>query len=115
MKLTLELGNAARGAAPHFGSGFVVIQHGGRFVAIICGIKAPHDGAVAVVEDGRLRFSVETEKLGNGERYSSLGSLQQVTDILAGEGLSPADVSTSLSSTPPARLRIFVLTRLVRP
>lgn len=59
---------------------------------IICGIKASHDGAVAVVEDGRLRFSVETEKLGNGERYGSLGSLQQVTDILSGEGLSPSDV-----------------------
>jgi carbamoyltransferase len=59
---------------------------------IICGIKASHDGAVAVVEDGRLRFSVETEKLGNGERYSSLGGLQQVTDILASEGLSPGDV-----------------------
>ncbi|MDT7726090.1 MAG: carbamoyltransferase [Actinomycetota bacterium] len=59
---------------------------------IICGIKASHDGAVAVVEDGRLRFSVETEKLGNGERYGSLGNLQQVTDILAGEGLSPSDV-----------------------
>ncbi|WP_216206224.1 carbamoyltransferase N-terminal domain-containing protein [Amycolatopsis aidingensis] len=59
---------------------------------IICGIKASHDGAVAVVEDGRLRFSVEIEKLGSGERYSSLGSLQQVTDILAGDGLSPSDV-----------------------
>jgi carbamoyltransferase len=38
---------------------------------IICGIKASHDGAVAVVEDGRLRFSVETEKLGNGESAAS--------------------------------------------
>mgnify|MGYP003899036269 CR=1 FL=1 len=59
---------------------------------IICGIKASHDGAVAVVEDGSLRFSVETEKLSNGERYSSLGGLQQVTDVLADEGLSPGDV-----------------------
>ncbi|MYW90737.1 hypothetical protein G3I59_08960 [Amycolatopsis rubida] len=59
---------------------------------IICGIKASHDGAVAVIEDGRLRFSVETEKLGNGERYSSLGGVEQVTDILAGEGLSPSDI-----------------------
>jgi len=59
---------------------------------IIRGIKASHDGAVAVVEDGRLRFSVETEKLGNGGRYGSLGSLQQVTDILAGEAVSPSDV-----------------------
>lgn len=59
---------------------------------LICGIKASHDGGVAVIEDGRLRFSVETEKLDNGERYSSLADLRQVTEILAGEGLSPDDV-----------------------
>jgi carbamoyltransferase len=59
---------------------------------ITCGIKASHDGAVAVVEDGRLRFSVETEKIDNGARHSSLDDLRRVTEILAREGLSPADV-----------------------
>jgi carbamoyltransferase len=58
----------------------------------ICGIKASHDGAVAVIEDGHLRFSIETEKLDNGERYSSLGDLQRVLDILASEGVSPAEI-----------------------
>ncbi|MFD7898241.1 carbamoyltransferase N-terminal domain-containing protein [Streptomyces sp. NPDC059743] len=59
---------------------------------LICGIKASHDGAVAVIEDGRLLFSVEIEKLKNGERYSSLGDLRRVTEILAAEGLSPSDI-----------------------
>ncbi|MEV0617678.1 carbamoyltransferase N-terminal domain-containing protein [Nonomuraea sp. NPDC050404] len=59
---------------------------------LICGIKASHDGAVAVIENGRLRFSIETEKLDNGERYSSLDDLRRVTGILAAEGLSPGDV-----------------------
>ncbi|WP_327733453.1 nodulation protein NodU [Streptomyces nojiriensis] len=59
---------------------------------IICGIKASHDGAIAVIEDGRLRFSVEMEKLDNGDRYSSLDDLRRVTDILLHEGLSPGDV-----------------------
>ncbi|MEU7206525.1 carbamoyltransferase N-terminal domain-containing protein [Streptomyces sp. NPDC045470] len=59
---------------------------------IICGIKASHDGAVAVIEDGRLRFSVETEKIDNGARYSSLDDLRYVTEILAREGLSPENV-----------------------
>ncbi|MFF5563665.1 carbamoyltransferase N-terminal domain-containing protein [Streptomyces sp. NPDC012623] len=59
---------------------------------LICGIKASHDGGVAVIEDGRLLFSVEIEKLNNGERYSALGDLGRVADILAAEGLSPADV-----------------------
>lgn len=59
---------------------------------IICGIKASHDGGVAVIEDGNLRLSVEVEKLSNGARYSSLEDLQRVIDILAAEGLSPSDV-----------------------
>ncbi|MEE1796543.1 carbamoyltransferase N-terminal domain-containing protein [Streptomyces sp. BE308] len=59
---------------------------------LICGIKATHDGAVAVIEDGRLLFSIETEKIENGDRYSSLGDLRKVSDILDREGLSPADV-----------------------
>lgn len=59
---------------------------------LICGIKASHDGGVAVIEDGRLLFSYEIEKIGNGERYSSLGDLNRVTEILAAEGLAPGDV-----------------------
>ncbi|GGN43709.1 carbamoyltransferase N-terminal domain-containing protein [Streptomyces fuscichromogenes] len=59
---------------------------------LICGIKASHDGAVAVIENGRLLFSVEMEKLNNGERYSSLGDVKRVAEVLANEGLSPTDV-----------------------
>lgn len=58
----------------------------------ICGIKASHDGGIAVIEDGRLLFSYEIEKLGNGERYSALGDLDRVTEILAAEGLEPSDI-----------------------
>ncbi|MFE0177182.1 carbamoyltransferase N-terminal domain-containing protein [Streptomyces sp. NPDC059002] len=80
---------------------------------IICGVKLTHDGAVAVIEDGRLRFSIEAEKIENGARYSALGSLQRVLDILAHEGLSPADVdqfvidgwyTTGASGTPAITL-----------
>jgi carbamoyltransferase len=59
---------------------------------IICGIKASHDGGIAVVEDNRLLFSIEIEKLENGLRYSSLESLEQVSQILLSEGLKPSDV-----------------------
>ncbi|MFD4669583.1 carbamoyltransferase N-terminal domain-containing protein [Lentzea sp. NPDC058450] len=58
----------------------------------ICGIKASHDGGVAVIEDGRLLFSYEIEKLNNGERYSSLGSMERVAEILAAEGLKLSDI-----------------------
>ena len=59
---------------------------------IICGIKASHDGAVAVIEDGRLRFSVEMEKIANGARHSPLGDLRRISEILAREGLSAGAV-----------------------
>lgn len=85
---------------------------------LICGIKVTHDGGVAVIEDGQLRFSTEIEKLGNGERYSSLGDLERVTELLRSEGLEPADVdqfvvdgwftgdgSEQVVSTEPSRIR----------
>lgn len=59
---------------------------------VICGIKVSHDGGVAVVEDDRLVFSIEMEKLGNGLRYSTLGDLDRVAEILRSEGLEPADI-----------------------
>ncbi len=59
---------------------------------LICGIKMSHDGAVAVIDGNRLLFSIEVEKLDNGLRYSSLGSLDRVAQILGSEGVDPAVV-----------------------
>jgi len=58
----------------------------------ICGIKFGHDGAVAVIEDGRLLFSVELEKLGNGLRHSLLADMQVALDLLAGGGFARGDI-----------------------
>jgi len=58
----------------------------------ICGIKFGHDGAVAVIEDGRLLFSVELEKLGNGIRHSPLADMQVVLGLLAGGGFAREDI-----------------------
>jgi carbamoyltransferase len=59
---------------------------------LICGIKASHDGGVALIDGDRLVFSVEVEKLGNGLRYSPLGDLNRVGEILAAENVDPNDV-----------------------
>jgi carbamoyltransferase len=59
---------------------------------IICGIKVSHDAGIAVIEDDRLLFSIEIEKLENGPRYSSLGDLERVAEILHAEGMKPSDV-----------------------
>ncbi|RXG95862.1 nodulation protein NodU [Bradyrhizobium vignae] len=58
----------------------------------ICGIKLTHDGAIAVVEDGRLVFCTEQEKCGNGPRYQSVENLDAVVLALAEHGLDPRDI-----------------------
>ncbi|MFF2812852.1 carbamoyltransferase N-terminal domain-containing protein [Streptomyces sp. NPDC058000] len=59
---------------------------------LICGIKVSHDGGIAVIDGNRLVFSVETEKIGNFPRYSPLGDLRRVSDILRSEGMEPEDI-----------------------
>jgi carbamoyltransferase len=59
---------------------------------LICGIKISHDAGIAVIDDNKLLFSIEVEKLENGLRYSSLGDLDRVGQILKLEGLDPSDI-----------------------
>ena len=59
---------------------------------IICGIKLTHDGGVALIEDGQLRFSVEMEKISGNPRYASLDHLRRVTQALSDFGYGVADV-----------------------
>ncbi|VIO79159.1 nodulation protein NodU [Bradyrhizobium ivorense] len=58
----------------------------------ICGIKLTHDGAIAVVEDGKLVFCTEQEKRGNNPRYQSVDNLDAVVLALAEHGLDPRDI-----------------------
>ncbi|GAA4271396.1 carbamoyltransferase N-terminal domain-containing protein [Aquimarina gracilis] len=39
---------------------------------IICGLKLTHDGAIALIDNDKLIFSYEMEKLNNNPRFSSL-------------------------------------------
>ncbi|WP_284275567.1 carbamoyltransferase N-terminal domain-containing protein [Bradyrhizobium iriomotense] len=58
----------------------------------ICGIKLGHDGAIALVESGRLAFCVEQEKRGNNRRYQAIDNFDSIVDDLAEHGLDPRDV-----------------------
>lgn len=58
----------------------------------ICGLKVTHDGAIALVEDGRLIFSVEQEKLGNNRRYQPIRELDVVSQTLAQFGYRLDDI-----------------------
>lgn len=59
---------------------------------LICGIKVSHDGGIAVIADGRLLFSIEMEKLKNGRRYSDLGDLAEIAELLRAQGVDPRDI-----------------------
>lgn len=58
----------------------------------ICGIKLGHDGSVALIEDGRLRFSIELEKLDNQVRHCPLTNLDAIFSTLRGEGVAREDI-----------------------
>lgn len=58
----------------------------------ICGLKLTHDGAIALVEDGRLVFCVEQEKRSNNPRYQRIDKLDAVVLTLAEHGLDLRDV-----------------------
>jgi carbamoyltransferase len=84
----------------------------------ICGLGLGHDGAVALIEDGRLVFSVELEKLDNQPRFARAGTQPgfvtrtlaefgyqpQAIDVLAIDG-DPAEAASAWGRYPlPARV-----------
>lgn len=67
----------------------------GRYqVTLTLGLKLTHDAAVAVIEDGVLRFSIEMEKIRNAERHAMMSSEpeRQIRDVLLEEGLVASDI-----------------------
>jgi carbamoyltransferase len=54
---------------------------------IICSLKLTHDGTIALIDNGKLIFSYEMEKLNNNPRYSELSSLytEQLLDSILNE------------------------------
>jgi carbamoyltransferase len=59
---------------------------------IICGLKLTHDGAVALLEDNKLMFSIEMEKLDNNPRYTSILDTAVIEKILTDNGYSVSEV-----------------------
>lgn len=60
---------------------------------IICGIKFTHDAAVAVIEDNKLLFCVELEKIDNAPRHTTAKTMAQVARILQQQGIDRVDVT----------------------
>jgi len=59
---------------------------------LICGLKLTHDGAIALIEDNRLVFSTEIEKLNNNPRYASIEDAMLIKEVLGTEGYQLSDI-----------------------
>ncbi|MCW3072412.1 MAG: hypothetical protein JWO44_2302 [Bacteroidetes bacterium] len=58
----------------------------------ICGIKLTHDGSVALIDNGKLIFSYEMEKVGNSARFSEIEDVNIIPVILAEYGYRMEDI-----------------------
>lgn len=58
----------------------------------ICGLKLTHDGSVALIEDNKLLFSIELEKIRNNARYTSIEDTQLIETILRDQGYSLSEI-----------------------
>lgn len=59
---------------------------------IICGIKLTHDGAVSLIENNRLVFCVELEKVNNNPRFQQILDTNTVAEILEEHGYKLEDI-----------------------
>ena len=59
---------------------------------IICGIKLTHDGSVALIEDGKLMFNIELEKLKNNPRFQEIEDTAIIKETLVENGYDISDV-----------------------
>lgn len=59
---------------------------------LTCGLKLTHDGAVALIDDNRLVFSVEMEKLDNNKRHSDIPDTSLIERVLNEFGYQVADI-----------------------
>jgi carbamoyltransferase len=59
---------------------------------LICGLKISHDASVALIDGNRLRCCIEIEKLMNNPRYSEMGTLGRICEVLQAIGVKPEEV-----------------------
>nr|WSZ19207.1 nodulation protein U [Streptomyces canus] len=59
---------------------------------ITAGLKLTHSGGLALLEDDKLLFHIEVQKLANNARYSPVADLRLIPEILAEHGFKVSDV-----------------------
>ena len=61
---------------------------------LTCGLKLTHDGGVALLEDNRLVFSIEMEKLDSAQRHAKLDDFKTAFDLIEQHGYDPKAVDS---------------------
>lgn len=59
---------------------------------IICGLKLTHDGGIALIENGKLIFCIEMEKLNNNHRFIDIQDTSIIETVLEQQGYSLSSV-----------------------
>ncbi|MFS8184754.1 carbamoyltransferase N-terminal domain-containing protein [Pseudovibrio denitrificans] len=59
---------------------------------LFCGLKLTHDGGVALIDDSKLIFSIEMEKIEGAKRHSKLDDFKFAFDLLEQHGYNPREV-----------------------
>jgi carbamoyltransferase len=59
---------------------------------LICGLKLTHDGAIALIKDNTLLFSIEMEKLHNNPRFTAIEDTRLIAEVLQANGYDINDV-----------------------
>jgi len=62
-------------------------------IKTICGVKLTHDGTIALIDDGKLVFSIELEKLDNNPRFKAIEDISIVSNILKEYGYDIKDIN----------------------
>lgn len=60
---------------------------------VICGLKLTHDGSIALIDNGKLIFSIEMEKIKNNKRFTSIEDTSIIAEILREYGYSPSEIT----------------------
>jgi carbamoyltransferase len=61
-------------------------------IKTICGVKLTHDGTIALIDDGKLVFSIELEKLDNNPRFKAIEDISILSKILKEYGYDIKDI-----------------------
>lgn len=61
---------------------------------ITAGLKLTQSGGIAILDEDRLMFNVEMQKIANGARYSNVDELDDLVGVMDKFGLKVGDVGT---------------------